>query len=565
MTADQNSYRVKREGGVRVVEELMKRTYLTALAGLLHDIGKFGQRAGETGAGGKKDHPAVGDKFVNQHVPTKWHGSLAPVAWHHGDPESKRLPELVPVRIVALADRLSAGEREKLEEDPARPQQMLSVFSRLKLKEDEQPELPPAYLPLKPLELSESALFPKEEAGSPAENERHYRTLWEGFCKEADTIAAEDMDLIAYLESVFHLLRRYTWAIPSAYYYAQPDVSLYEHLHTTAALSACFARQWTDESAHQVDALLEGIRNKDVGEWPDQPKIAGLLSGDISGIQNFIYGIHHPKKATAVLRARSFYIQMLGEAVARFILRRLDLPITNALYVGGGTFTLIVPPLSDDEIAKLSQEINGILLRAYGSDLYLALGHVPMAPRDFGRGRLSKIWNVQLPRIMEERKAHRFAKLPAVDLHRLFSPGGEGSEGVCSICGREAPEGVLKGEQEEGEEIRWCPSCTAFQELGNKLRRARYLRISEVAPVALAGEGIPTWLDTLGGLGGEFDVGPEPPPIPSGAVHSVLFGLGDDVRLDPSSHSAIGQRFLVNIVPEGEDGAIKDFGTLARG
>lgn len=59
-----------------------------ALAGLLHDIGKFGQRAGEETAKGK-NHPAVGEKFVQQYVPALWRDALAPVEWHHGDPERK--------------------------------------------------------------------------------------------------------------------------------------------------------------------------------------------------------------------------------------------------------------------------------------------------------------------------------------------------------------------------------------------------------------------------------------------------------------------------------------------
>lgn len=84
-----------------------------ALAGLLHDVGKLAHRAGED-AGGRRDHAALGDKFVHQYVPARWQPLCAPVAGHHGDLAEGGLP----TKLVALADRLSAesgrltGERK---------------------------------------------------------------------------------------------------------------------------------------------------------------------------------------------------------------------------------------------------------------------------------------------------------------------------------------------------------------------------------------------------------------------------------------------------------------------
>ncbi len=544
-----------------MTEEEKERIYKTALAGLLHDIGKFGQRAGEVGTNGKKDHPAVGDRFVSQHVPGKWRGALAPVGWHHGDPDHKgRLDGLgFPVKVVALADRLSAGERDQQEKDPGRPQQMISIFSRIKLNGKARDR--ETYLPLAHLELVGDALFPRLKADPSEERVKRYRALWDEFCREVDAIGAQNTDLTSYLESILHLLRRYTWAIPSAYYYAQPDVSLYEHLHTTAALSACFARQWGNGADHEVDSLLDAIHGKDTDDWPDQPKVAGLLAGDISGIQNFIYGIHNPKKATAVLRARSFYIQMLSEAAARFILRRLDLPITNALYVGGGGFTLIVPPLDEEQVTGLSREINQTLLRAHGSKLYLGIGYVPMAPRDFGRGGISRIYE-RLATKLDSKKAHRFVELSTEGVRDLFAPQGGESKAICSICGREVRQDELEPDPEE-EELRWCPSCMAFRRLGDKLRQADYLRISKVEPSPLE-DAIPTWNEVFLTLGFDFAVGSYPLNPPDGVHRSVLFGLRDEAKPVPMANTAIGRRFIVNIVPTGDNDEIKHFGILAH-
>ncbi|MEA3238207.1 MAG: HD domain-containing protein, partial [Candidatus Bipolaricaulota bacterium] len=181
------------------------QTYLIALAGLLHDIGKFGQRTGKAGTHGSKKHPAVGDQFVNQHVPREWRGAMAPVGWHHGDPEhSGRLDGLgLPVKIVALADRLSAGEREELEKDSARPKRLRSIFSRLNLGDRE--EAPPVYLPLEPLRLTRQHIFATAAPLSDEQIKHDYQSLWDGFCAEADTIASahtgEEANIETYLES----------------------------------------------------------------------------------------------------------------------------------------------------------------------------------------------------------------------------------------------------------------------------------------------------------------------------------------------------------------------------
>jgi CRISPR-associated protein, Csm1 family len=48
-----------------------------------------------------------------------------------------------------------------------------------------------------------------------------------------------------------------------------------------------------------------------------------------------------PEGAARTLRGRSFYVQLLTEGVADFILRRLGLPPTNLIYAGGGNFYLL--------------------------------------------------------------------------------------------------------------------------------------------------------------------------------------------------------------------------------
>lgn len=547
-----------------------------ALAGLLHDIGKFGQRAGETSALGKS-HSAVGDKFVNTYVPEAWRSALAPVAWHHGDPEGKA-HELYNVQAVIVADRLSAGERERREEDEKGPlTPMMSPFSRLAAAPHS------AWLPLAPLELRSDSLFPRPEPSAPEQTLRHYADLWARFCREAQALRdrhESSPNLEAYILSLMDLLLRYTWCVPSAYYHDVPDVSLYDHLHTTAALATCIFAAFR-ERPDELRQLALRLRDQEAPAWPKEPVVAALVEGDLSGIQDFIYAVKHPKGAASVLRARSFYIQVLTEVLARWILRELGLPPTNLLYCGGGRFRLLLPPQALTRLEEFSTAINRALVAAHHGLIYLALAGVPLTPAHFAPTEVQKkdeetwvaerglrVAEEELRRLLSEKKNRRFLELAPADLAELFRPyGAEGT--LCQICGQ--PASVTP----DAEGVRWCHTCEGFRDLGRGLRNARFLRLTWQDPKPLPEK--PAWKDVLAhfGFGLEISVEPLPPcPLPS-----ILYRLTDDLFSARSPQEAVVRKFLVNVVAiwkEGErspvpgeeykpqPGEIKHFGVLAR-
>ncbi|MGC8963706.1 MAG: type III-A CRISPR-associated protein Cas10/Csm1 [Candidatus Bipolaricaulaceae bacterium] len=554
-----------------------------ALAGLLHDIGKFAQRAGET-ADGRKEHAALGDKFVQQFVPECWRGALAPVGWHHGDPEGSGA-DTYPVWVVMVADRLSAGEREHREEEELHGPVplMVSPFSRLAGGEFAGR---PAYLPLAPLVLKPPSVFALTEVPAEGEWRKAYEELWRAFCQEAFALSRvyrEQPNLEAYLLSLSDLLLRYTWCIPSAFYYDVADVSLYDHLRTTAALAVCVFEAFRGAS-DQLRGLLEALRGKDPSQWPEGPAVAALVEGDVSGIQDFLYGLRHPKGAAAILRARSFYIQMLSEVLARWILRQLELPPANLLYCGGGRFRLLVPPAHLDRLEEMGRKINQILLRAHGGALYLALAGVPLAPAHFGPAAVRKEkdgWKAErgfrlaedeLNRKITTAKDRRFLELPGEFLREIFIPYG-GEHEVCHICGAVAP-------TELEDDLRWCASCKAFRELGRELRAAEFVRIifGEPRDLSVENQGSVPWTDVFAAFGCEVQVSdraPAPENLPA-----LVYRLSDTDFQPRTSREAVVRKFLVNVVArwkEGEppprdepeyknpgDGEVKHFGVLAR-
>lgn len=503
-----------------------EQVYLTALAGLLHDIGKFAQRA-EWLPG---RHTEVGGEFVRQFVPECWRSSLYPVMGHHDDPLLTR-----SAKIIALADRLSAGERVPAEE--AQPRQMLSVFCCITA--DAQQADHRRYWPLAELQMTEQVVFPVEEMAAK-DISQAYQRLWNKFIAEAgDLMKAhqEDGNLPVYLENILLLLQRYTWCVPAAYYRALPDVSLYDHSRTTAALAVCLLSQ--EEAT--LDRLLSGLKSGERSDELEKAEVALLVGGDISGVQDFIYTITS-KGAAGALRGRSFYLQLLTEAVARYILRRLGLPVTNLIYQGGGHFYLLARPSDVTQIVQIQRDISRILLAHHQGDLYLALTAVPLMAADFYDGRISGRWE-ELSRTLREIKQRRFAELERDDLKGLFAPQGHGGNGEreCQVCGREHPE------TRADRDVRKCPPCRSYESLGDDLRRANYLWLAEREPISPSPE-LGEWRDVLRALGLEAGMSEKLPNV-SGPRWILAVKDAALSSLRPDARTIAGRRFLVNVTP----------------
>src|SRR5262249_25932481 len=156
----------------------------------------------------------------------------------------------------------------------------------------------------------------------PADRRKAYRRLWDGFTDELARIPRAELD--SYFETLYYLLQKYAWAVPAA---SGGDLSFFDQARTAAAIAAALWRAGTAET--ELDALLAGD-----GEACRADRLM-LVGGDITGVQAFLYTVT-ARGAARGLRGRSFYLQLVGEAIARWVLRELELPVTNLLYVGGG-------------------------------------------------------------------------------------------------------------------------------------------------------------------------------------------------------------------------------------
>jgi CRISPR-associated protein Csm1 len=416
-------------------------------------------------------HALVGAVVLQDLLPADLAGPVsALVGAHHAPDEYGRR-----ARIVALADRLSASERAASEE-ASDHLHLRSLLTRLH-PEGRSPGHPDRFFPLRRLTLDRAALFPQ---AVPADDPpTAYQRLWAALQADLQTLRDLYGDRpAAYTTSLFGLLQTTLWAVPAAAYHDLADISLYEHLRLTAAFAAALER------AGVPDDLLARALAQDPAATT--ALAFDLIAGDLSGIQDFLYTLTSRAVARG-LRGRSFYLDLLTDLVAHWLLARLDLPVCNLLYAGGGRFYLLAPPVPEATFADWRRTLAGAFLERFEGRLYLALTRRRLTAHAIMAGqRYSQVFAQEIGQALARAKDRRFAELPPDTLARtLFAPLGSGEpESLCAICGREGATLPLGQTDPNGLERRQCPVCADLAELGRDLASARYLVVTRAAETA---------------------------------------------------------------------------------
>jgi CRISPR-associated protein Csm1 len=536
----------------------ISRRLQAAIAGLLHDVGKLEQRARDDpwnpapgiDREGQPVHATWTMYFIQNNVPKEYRSAALAGAYHHqpgkSPAEDKSLSEL-----IALADKLSAGERADLEKtDEPPPKQMVTIFDRISLDGESKQE-GWHYLPLNELSLKRDAIFPgpAADSGTPASYEK--------LCEPLRMAARQSIpDEKVYLENLLCALQRSSWSVPSAYYHSIPDVSLYDHSRMTAALAACLV----DMEASRISEMLSAVRRDFEGKPEpadhtilDEP-VCLLVGGDISGVQDFIYTISS-KGAARTLRGRSFYLQLLTEAALRYVLDKLDLPYTNVIYSGGGHFFLLAPIDAADKLPEIRKEITSILLAHHSTDLYLAVGAAQIPASGFRLGQFPQYWDA-MHREVNQSKQKRYTELEEDLYNRIFQPPemGGNPDDTCSVCGGDARH-VKAWDEEREEQTKICALCASFaEEIGKKLPQAKFVAIGFHPPEETQIGGCFSTLNALGMQVQFLD------DLSTGidleeAEQVIIWSLGDPIDErwpDPGKLSAAQQiRYTVNRTPRG--------------
>ena len=441
--------------------EALEQQLLT-LAALLHDIGKFGQRAEapcsenleqEYCPGGTSHrHVLYTDYFIENHLPLppeleSLRSRLARMASTHHRADSSSREEM----CIQEGDRLSSGN-DRIEGESGgtyKSARMESVFSQVHLRKHQLDAEPRRYM-LKALDAEDNPLFPVEQSKAQSTT---YSALYADFLDALKALPL-DMGVEHYMVSVQTVLERFTWSIPSSTYKTKANISLFDHSYTTAAIAQAL--------------YCGGLPNTGLRETP-----LLLLGGELSGIQNFIFGQGEQgdRGASKLLRARSFSLQMLTRSIWMILLERCGFSSTACIMDAGGRFVLLLPDtprvrnVMDDVCRKalchVLESFNGVLRISFAPQKFKA--------SDLDMKRFHTVFQ-QMNDKLEHEKLRPFAPL----LSEGFSPvigiksADYAEHGPCPFCGLRPALG------DSGDEA-GCRICTALiQQVGRRLPDARY-------------------------------------------------------------------------------------------
>ena len=402
------------------------------LGALLHDIGKFHQR-------GDKEfkftrHPVLSAVFLNNLLNDE---VIAAIVANHqiDDLRKSQLSDEIKklATIVCEADSLASGERQPSEGKEQKP--LLSILSKISLDKLSCQEFSQPLSSLTPKGYE----FPKKD-WTTSDLVSSYEKRWKEFIEEVELfgkhISLENIDAIK--NTIHALSSKYLWCIPSASYLTKPDVSLHEHHRLAAAIAICMY-DYLQENPN------ENIENRQTPRYR-------LFCADLTGIQKYLYNIK-PKGAAKALKGRSFLLQQQLDAVANFILAKLNLERANLLYSSGGKFFLLLPNFNEIEQTLLSieEQVTKKLLDEYGTGISIVFATTPLSGNDLASNRVPEKWD-EVQKKLQLRKFQKFSKIFSRDFFLPDTPAGELI--VCSATDLElCTSRELEGAQSKNEEV----------------------------------------------------------------------------------------------------------------
>lgn len=466
------------------------------IAALLHDIGKFGQRAFPTetvtGADGKivkinsshkteNEHIFSPKKFrtsqyTHQHVlytdffmehvlplPLAWekdgqeevtHGNLARLAASHHNPTDE-----FEEKCIQEADEQSAG-LDRIEDKSVGNHftaRLQNVFSALALKNRTNPK----YHRL--CKLSDyQHVFPYEEKPEldKEEAQKQYEAHYRAFCKELENLGEElvknAIPVPLYIASLTSILEEYTWCVPSCTYQTAPDIPLYDHLITTAAI------------AQAIYMYHKATGEKD----PAKAKYI-LFLGELSGIQNYIFTGENNSGYAKTLRARSFHLQALTRSLVLEITRRLEIFPIAKIMDAGGKFILLLPDThkTKEVLQSIRLEIQKFLVEEFQGEVRMQMAQVELDKEGMKQQKFVTHLNT-LNDALEQDKLHAFQSYFEKNPSPVMGVDWGGNK-ECPYCNRNPADNTT---DDDGE---ICEFCKNLIKIGAKLPKATYAVFAE--------------------------------------------------------------------------------------
>ena len=335
----------------------MKKEKIDLVYGaLLHDIGKLLQRSGKD----IKDATSLGAEWFRHFSDNE------AIAQHLVYDDLKgveaNLPTDSPVYITDLAAKIASSLKAEQslasykEDNLGKQADVFNVFSDVYSQR---------FLPIKSLELDREPNYAQNAKESTSQSD--YSSLLDTIEKEIENwdFGPDQIDALLNLYEA-HL----SYVPTSTKTQELADISLATHSRLTAAFASAIQEYMIAEN--DSDYQKELFHEQE--SFYDKEAFL-LVSFDLSGIQDFIYNIA-TAGAAKQLKARSLYLDFMGEHIADSLLEKLELTRANLLYVGGGHAYFILANTAKTKavLEDFEEEFNQFLLKNFQTRLYVAFG-----------------------------------------------------------------------------------------------------------------------------------------------------------------------------------------------
>ncbi|SLM32390.1 CRISPR-associated protein, Csm1 family [Desulfamplus magnetovallimortis] len=351
---------------------------------------------------------------------------------------------------------------------------MVPIFSHLTINKKKPISNSDEILFRYPLErMTPKSIFPgkKEEVIPTTKHQANseYAKLFENFLKDFKKLAHADSNPELWFEHFDSLLMRYTSSVPAARVgHVIPDVSLYDHMTTTAALATAIYLY------HEICGTLDtkSIKNRKEEKFL-------LISGDFYGIQNFIFNGYGDsrKYRSKLLRGRSFAVSLMSELTADMICRRIGLPHSSVMLNAGGRFTILAPntPQTLDVLDSVKKLVNEWLLKRTFGETCIGISSITASCGDFEKKRFAALWE-KMVSAMDKAKFSKIdmnlygGSVAMEDYLERFN--SDLAPGICPLCGKRPAE-----KKNRLEEIHVCAMCKDHLFMGENLVKKRKIAI----------------------------------------------------------------------------------------
>lgn len=484
--------------------------YKIALAAFFHDIGKFAERA--------KGNFHVNPEFINNHANlyqpffngrhTHQHAvytaafidkieKLLPKEFNKGNwglgdsftnlAAGHHNPETPMQWVVAMADRISSGfDRDEFAGYNAegigfkdyKKTRLLTIFEGIATDGKWKVDSLEAYkfrYPLK--ELSPQNIFPtdKEDYRSldSANASKEYDELFLNFVNSLENLIHKQ-NISLWFEHFDSLFMIYASHIPAATVgKVIPDVSLYDHSKTTAALASALYLYHIQNGSMEIEKIKDYADKKFL-----------IVSGDFYGIQNFIFteGGSTNKAAAKLLRGRSFVVSLISELAADMLCREIGLTTASIVLNAAGKFTILAPNTKEtiDKIRVVEEKVNDWLIGMFYGEASIGISFIEASGEDFVSKKFEFLWD-RLAKESEKKKYRKInlEKYGGVIEDYLGQFNNNLNKKLCPFCGKRPSNREVENDSLLGEEkSSACKICRDHIYIGTTLVKAKRIAIT---------------------------------------------------------------------------------------